>query len=350
MRLKAAMLGGFVFLALGSGDTLAQDQYPSRTVKLVVPTSPGAVTDIIARALGQALSQSWGQPFVVDNRPGGDETLGIEATAKSPPDGYTLVLSSNGGITAAPHLQHSHPVRFAKGPHPDLHARPGNAGDGRAILLIGAISPGSYRSRQVEAWRTQLRLVRHRFLLSCRHGGLQATDRYADDAPSVPGAAPAYTALLRNETAVMIANLSGATGHAEAGHCQDHRRGRSVSVENAARSPDGRGIRRPGFATGAWWGLFGPANLPRPIIDKIRAEVARLLGTPEMQKVFAANTMELVEMTQNTSRGLSATIWRIGANRSRRPASSLTEPITRLRLSTTFWSVSWNSISKAAPS
>ena len=54
----------------------------------------------------------------------------------------------------------------------------------------------------------------------------------------------------------------------------------------------------PGFSTGAWWGLFGPANLPRPIVDKIRAEVSRLLGTPEMQKIFAANTMELVDMTQ----------------------------------------------------
>ena len=78
-----------IVLALGAGGALAQDQYPNRTVKLIVPTSPGAVTDIIARALGQALSQSWGQPFVIDNRPGGDETLGIEATAKSPPDGYT---------------------------------------------------------------------------------------------------------------------------------------------------------------------------------------------------------------------------------------------------------------------
>ena len=53
----------------------------------------------------------------------------------------------------------------------------------------------------------------------------------------------------------------------------------------------------PGFSTGAWWGLFGPANLPRPVVDKIRAEVSRMLGTPEMQKIFAANTMELVDMT-----------------------------------------------------
>ena len=98
------------------------------------------MTDIITRALGQALSQSWGQPFVVDNRPGGDETLGIEATAKSPPDGYTLVVSSNGGITAAPHRPaQSHPVHIPERIHPCLHAGAGNAGDGRAGLVIDPV-------------------------------------------------------------------------------------------------------------------------------------------------------------------------------------------------------------------
>src|SRR5215213_9302856 len=100
MRIGLSILSGALLVCFGAGVALAQEQYPTRTVRLIVPTSPGAVTDIIARALGQALSQSWGQPFVIDNRPGGDETLGIEATAKSPPDGYTVVLSSKGGITA----------------------------------------------------------------------------------------------------------------------------------------------------------------------------------------------------------------------------------------------------------
>ena len=127
MGLKASMLGGIIVLALGAGGALAQDQYPNRTVKLIVPTSPGAVTDIISRALGQALSQSWGQPFVVDNRPGGDETLGIDATAKSPPDGYTLVVSSNGGITAAPHLH--------------AHIRYDSQKDLTPIFMLGQVTP-----------------------------------------------------------------------------------------------------------------------------------------------------------------------------------------------------------------
>ena len=77
---------GFVIVVGGAAQ--AQDQYPSRAIKIIVPTSPGAVTDIMARSMGQALSQAWGQPVIVDNRPGGDELLGGEAAAKSSPDGY----------------------------------------------------------------------------------------------------------------------------------------------------------------------------------------------------------------------------------------------------------------------
>jgi tripartite-type tricarboxylate transporter receptor subunit TctC len=111
------------------------------------------------------------------------------------------------------------------------------------------------------------------------------------------GASPAYTAMLRNEIAVMFANLSGATGHAEGG------RVRIIAAAGPQRSkarPDLATVAEsgvPGFSTGAWWGLFGPANLPRPIVDKIREELNRQLGTPEMQKIFAANTMERMDMT-----------------------------------------------------
>ena len=104
MQTRTTLLSGVLALALSAGTVLAQDQYPNRNIRIIVPTSPGAVTDILARAIGQAMSQSWGQPVIVDNRPGADETLGADAVAKSPSDGYTLLLTSNGAVTAAPHL------------------------------------------------------------------------------------------------------------------------------------------------------------------------------------------------------------------------------------------------------
>jgi tripartite-type tricarboxylate transporter receptor subunit TctC len=96
---------------------------------------------------------------------------------------------------------------------------------------------------------------------------------------------------------VLIANLSGATGHATAGTV------RIIAAAGPQRSkmrPDLPTVAEsgvPGFSTGAWWGVFGPANLQLPLVEKIRAEVARMLGTPEMQKIYESNTMELVEKT-----------------------------------------------------
>jgi tripartite-type tricarboxylate transporter receptor subunit TctC len=297
MRTSLKMLGTCLLLALGIGAHPAHAQYPNRSIKIVVPTTPGAVTDILARVIGQGLSQTWGQPVIVDNRPGADEMLGVEAVAKSPADGYTLLVTSNGGITTSPLLHGqtrydpqkdltpilmlgqvmpvmvvpaASPVRSV----PDLislaTSRPGE-------LNYGSFGNGSYSHVAMEDFKrrtgTQMMHIPYR------------------------GASPAYTALLRSEIAVMIANLSGATGHADAGAV------RIIAAAGPQRSrmrPDLATIAEsgvPGFSTGAWWGVFGPASLPRPVLDKIRSEIARMLGTPEMQKVYESNTMELIEMS-----------------------------------------------------
>src|SRR5258708_6136718 len=104
MQICSKMLGMLALLVIGIGPAAAQDQYPERTIKIIVPTSPGATTDILARVIGQALTQSWGRPVVVENRPGADELLGVEAVAKSAADGYTLLVTSNGGISSSPQL------------------------------------------------------------------------------------------------------------------------------------------------------------------------------------------------------------------------------------------------------
>ena len=245
MRVTASLFAGMLILALGAGGALAQDQYPSRTVKLIVPTSPGAVTDIIARALGQALSQSWGQPFVIDNRPGGDETLGIEATAKSPPDGYTLVLSSNGGITAAPHLH--------------THIRYNSQKDLTPIFMLGQVTPVMVvpSSSPVKSVQDLIALAKSKpgelnygsfGTGSYSHVAMEDfKQRTGTQMMHLPyrGAAPAYTALLAKRDSRDDRESEWRHRACGGGHCQDHRRGRSHPVENAARSPDRRRIRCP---------------------------------------------------------------------------------------------------------
>ena len=297
MRTVIALLGAAFSLALFTQTGLAQDPYANRAVRIIVPTSPGAITDVLARAIGQTLSQSWGQPVVIDNRPGGDEMIGDEIVARSVPDGYTLGVFSNGGITASPQL-HSEvrydpqkdftpifmlgqvtPVMVVPGVSPvrtvqDLIAlaksKPGE-------LNYGSFGNGSYAHVAMEDFkqRTGIQLIHIPYR----------------------GAAPAYTALIRNDVAVMIANLSGATAQAEAGNVRiiaaagPHRSKARPDLPTIAES----GV--PGFSTGAWWGMFGPRNLPGPVVDKIRADLSRILDTPEMQKIYEINTMERDDMT-----------------------------------------------------
>ncbi len=297
MRTVIALLGAAFSLALFTQTGLAQDPYPNRAVRIIVPTSPGAITDVLARAIGQTLSQSWGQPVVIDNRPGGDEMIGDEIVARSVPDGYTLGVFSNGGITASPQL-HSEvrydpqkdftpifmlgqvtPVMVVPGVSPvrtvqDLIAlaksKPGE-------LNYGSFGNGSYAHVAMEDFkqRTGIQLIHIPYR----------------------GAAPAYTALIRNDVAVMIANLSGATAQAEAGNVRiiaaagPHRSKARPDLPTVAES----GV--PGFSTGAWWGMFGPRNLPGPVVDRIRADLSRILDTPEMQKIYEINTMERDDMT-----------------------------------------------------
>jgi tripartite-type tricarboxylate transporter receptor subunit TctC len=297
MHTGIKMLRIFVLLVLGIGPASAQGQYPSRAIKIIVPTSPGATTDVLARVIGQGLSQSWGQTVIVENRPGGDEMLGADVVAKSPPDGYTLLVTSNGAITSTPllHRQRRYdplndltpivmlghvtpvmvvsaaaPVRSLEELFAYVRSRPGQ-------LNYGSFGNGSYSHVAMED-------LKQRTGIEIMH---------------IPyrGASPAYTALLRNDILVMIANLASAAGHANAGGA------RIIAAAGPQRSkmrPDLPTIAEsgvPGFSTGAWWGLFGPASLPGPILDKLRTEITRLLATPEVRKVYEGNTMELTEMT-----------------------------------------------------
>jgi tripartite-type tricarboxylate transporter receptor subunit TctC len=297
MHTRRLVAGAVALLAFGAAHAVGQESFPNRSVKIVVPTNPGAVTDVLARAIGQSLSQAWGQPVVVDNRPGGDETLGVEAVAKSPADGYTLLVTSNGGITAAPHL-HSH-VRYD------------SQNDLTPIFMLGQVTPVMVvpSSSPVKSVQDLIALAKSKpgeLNFGSFGNGSYAHVAMEDfklrtktDMMHIPykGAAPAYTALLRNEVSVLIANLSGAAVHEASGAV------RIIAAAGPQRSrarPQLATVAEqgvPGFSTGAWWGVFGPAKLPRPITDKVRADIGRILETPEMKKIFEAQTMERNDLT-----------------------------------------------------
>src|SRR5882724_11837305 len=101
---KAVLFAAFVGLLAALSTTVDAQTYPSGPVKLIVPVPAGGVTDTMARIVAQRLTEAWGQPVVVDNRPGGNYAVGAQAVAKSPPDGLTLLVAPDSTVTANPHL------------------------------------------------------------------------------------------------------------------------------------------------------------------------------------------------------------------------------------------------------
>jgi len=296
MTIRAGIAGALLLLVLGAGAAPGQEQYPSRVVRIIVPTSPGFVTDVIARALAQALSQSWGQQVIVENRAGA-EIVGVGTAAKSPPDGYTLVVTSNSAVTAAPHMYSQLAYDPLKELTPIHHL-----GQVTPVMVVPAASPVNSVQDLIALAKSKPGQLNYGSFGVGTYSHVAMEDfkqRTGIDMQHIPykGAAPAYTGLLRSDTAVMFANLAGAIGHEEAGKVKIIAAAGPQRAKLRPNLPTVAESGVPGFATGAWWGLFGPANLPKPILDKIRADVAGNIATPNLQKVFAANTMELVELT-----------------------------------------------------
>ena len=298
-RLGATLAVAFgASLALAAATTGAAAQaYPDHAVHLVVPSPPGGVTDLLARVIAQRLSDAWGQPVVVDNRPGGDETIAADNVARAAPDGYTLLVTSNAPIIAAPHL------------HKDVRYDPFR--DFTPILPLAQVTP----TVNVPSALPVHSIAELIALAKQKPGGLNygsfGNGTYANLAMEdfkqrtgtsllhIPyrGSAPAITAMLRNEIAVLIVNESTIDAHVKDGTVRIIA---AAGAKRAAAFPDLPTVAEsgvPGFATGSWWGMFGPANLPAAVVDKIRGEMAAILGSPEARKLYAANTLETMDVT-----------------------------------------------------
>lgn len=273
----------------------AQDAYPNRPVRIVVPTSAGGVTDVLARLVAQGMAKTWASPVVIDNRPGADGVIGLDAVAKSENDGYTLLVSSDASFTAGPHL---HGLK-----------RYDTLKDFTPILVLGQITPvfnvpASLPVHSVAEFialaKTKPGIMNYASFGNGTYAHLSMEDfkkRTGTDIMHVTykGSTPATVALLRGEVSAMIVNLNVVADHARAGTI------RIIAAAGPKRSafrPDLPTVAEsgvPGFATSAWWGLFGPANLPAAVVDKIRNDTAAYLRTPEAVKFFEINTIEPVD-------------------------------------------------------
>jgi tripartite-type tricarboxylate transporter receptor subunit TctC len=282
--------------ALTSAAANAQT-YPSGTVKLIVPVPAGGVTDTMARIVAQRLTEAWGQPVVVDNRPGGNYAVGAQAVAKSPADGLTLLVAPDSTVTANPHL-------FSKLPYDPVK-------DLTPISVLCRITPVLVINPSLPVNSVQELIALAKAKPGSLNYGSYGIGTYAHlsmedfkqrtgtDIVHIPyrGAAPAATALLAGDVSMLLLNLSSIEAHEKTGKARILA---AAGDKRPALRPDLPTIAEagvPGFSTTAWFALFGPAHMAPELVAKINADVGKVLELPQSREFFRTNSFERVDLT-----------------------------------------------------
>lgn len=278
-----------VLIAFVLGATAANAQpFPSKPVRIINPFAPGGATDIIARQMAQKLTEEWGQAVVVENRAGASGAIGVEMVAKSPPDGYTLLIATQTTHAANPSLYAKLPYDAAKDFAPLTLA----GSTPLALMVRPALSVSSVKELIDFARKNPAKLV----YASGGNGTSQHLTAELMKSMSstymlhIPyrGAGPAMTDLLGGQVDLMFDNLPTALPHMKAGKL------RGLAVTSASRSslapelPTMAESGLPGFELSTWFAFFAPAGTPRTIVDKIAGDMRRVLTQPDMQQRLAA--------------------------------------------------------------
>jgi len=277
-------------------DVVAQN-YPVRTIRVIVPTAAGGNPDFILRPVTQKMSESLKQPFIVDNRPGASGIIGVELAARSPADGYTLLFGAIGHLATPSALYEKLPFDAIKDfapisnlvdtpfflfVHPSLPAKTVKEFVALAKARPGQITYVSFGVGSFPHFLTES--------LSSMTGIKLLHVPYK-------GSAPAASALLAGHVMSGFDSMQTAISLVRA------KRLRALAIGADKRSPIAPEIPTfaeagfPGAGGSAWFGLFAPANTPRDIVMKLHAEVVKALATPEIRQIFEPAGLQVIGST-----------------------------------------------------
>ena len=309
-----------VVTALALAGAANAQTYPNAQVRLIVPTSPGGVTDTMARIVAQRLTEQLGQAVIVDNRAGGNGSVGAIAVARAPTDGLTLLVTSDATITANPSLSgklgysakdftpiivlcRGTPVLVVNGAVPANNvkelialakAKPGT-------LNYGSYGVGTYAHLSMEEFK----------------------QRTGTDIVHIPyrGASPAAQALLAGDVSMLLLNYSSIAEHEKTGKVKILAAAGDKRAQVRPELPTIAEAGVPGFSTTVWFALFGPANMPADLVAKIHADVSKVLDLPQSKEFFEKNSFERVtdspaefaKLVEHNSQHWDALIKQVGA-------------------------------------
>ena len=278
-NISAVVLLAFVFGALPGGACAQSD--PAKPVRIIVPFPPGGGTDIVARVVAQRLNASLGKPVIVENKPGAGGAIGTEAAIKAAPDGHTLLMISS-SYTVNPGL-----FKLNFDPVNDITAVVQVSQGGHLIVVNPALPVKSVQELIALAKQHPGKIA----FASSGQGGVihMGTELFCSTAGikmlHVPykGTAPALTDTLAGQTSLLIASTPALLPHVKKGRL------RAIAVTATERIPalpevptvDESGL--PGFEVINWQGLIGPKGLPRAVVERLNAEVNKMLALPDME-------------------------------------------------------------------
>lgn len=279
-------------LALPAG-ALAQGAWPSKPVRIVVPFAPGGTTDILARTLAPELSKAFGQSFVVENRAGAGGNIGAEVVAKSPGDGYTLLM----GTVGTHGINKSLYSKLPYDPQKDFVPVTLVAGVPNVMVMstrraqeLGVHNVADF-IRVAKARPGRLNMASSGNGTSIHLAGELFKSRTGIFMTHIPyrGSGPAMTDLLAGNMDVMFDNLPSAMAHIQAGNLK------AFAVTSAVRSaalPDVPTVaeagKLPGFEASSWFGLLAPAGTPADIVNRLQQETAKALNAPAVKERLLA--------------------------------------------------------------
>jgi tripartite-type tricarboxylate transporter receptor subunit TctC len=290
VAMRAARVTAAILAGIAAGPVAAQN-YPVKPVRIVVPFAPGGSNDIVARVIGQKLTETWGQQVIVENRPGGGTVIGTDVVAKSAPDGYTLLMVSPSHSTnptlvkklpfdtlrdLAPVIlvAHSSNVLLA---HPSLPARSvkelialAKARPDQITFGSGGNGTSTHLSGELLAQRAGVRMVH------------------------VPykGAAPALLALVGGQVTWIFSNAIPSVPHLRSGRL------RALGVTGAQRNPvlpdvPTLAATLPGFEVYSWYGVAAQGATPKDLVARLNRDIARVLESSDMRSRIAAEGAEV---------------------------------------------------------
>jgi tripartite-type tricarboxylate transporter receptor subunit TctC len=272
---------------LAAGPALAET-YPSKPVRIVVPFSPGGITDILARALGQKFSEAFSQPFVIENKPAGAGLVGVEDVAKSSPDGYTLLVTADATFV-------TNPYTYSKLPYDPINDFVPITGLGISpqaltvhpsvpvttfadLIALGKQKPGELNYGTFGIGTSgHLNII----LIENLTGAKFSAVHYR-------GAAPAITDLLGGHIQMMIVSIGLVAQPWQAGQLKVLGFGSTNRIPQFPDVPTLAESGLPGYEAGSWYGLAAPKGTPQDIVDKLSMQTQKIFSDPAFRDKFLA--------------------------------------------------------------